>query len=184
MPLFNYNPEETFLNFDKQLNKVGIFSLSETDVNQLLWAHYADSFRGLAIGFEATPDSKLASNEYCIKVNYSDERPTFKGGGFINETSFYGDGMNIQKISFKDPTFRQAVSTKKTIWAYEKEWRYIEEYAGSYNYPSRLREIIFGLRCPMEIRRRYISLVKDNFIEPIAFYEIVERANSSEIAKI
>jgi hypothetical protein len=163
---------------------VGIFSLSETCENQLMWAHYADSSRGIAIGFEATKGSKLDSDEHCIKVNYSDELPVFKGEEGLNlATSFYADGKNIQKIAFIDGTFRQAVSTKPTCWEYEKEWRYIEENSGSYDFPGKLTEIVFGLKCPQDIRDNYIKLANDNLKGPIDLSEIVTILDTKKLIK-
>lgn len=178
------DPEETFKNFDNQLKQVGIFSLSETDDNELMWAHYADSSKGIALGFEVTEGGKLADPEHCIMVNYTDTRPTFSGDGFCVTTSFYAGGKNIQKISFNDTTFQQAVSTKTLNWAYEKEWRYIEEVSGSYDYPGILREIIFGLKCPNDIKHKYIELIKSHFDYSIDLYEIVIYPNSTKLTKI
>ncbi|WP_207425699.1 DUF2971 domain-containing protein [Pedobacter sp. SYSU D00535] len=177
------NPEETFANFDKQLNDVGIFSLSESDDSELMWAHYADSSKGIAIGFEVTEGGKLANAENCLKVTYSDVRPTFGGTGFKTTLSFYAFGKNIQKISFDDTTFQQAVSTKTTNWSYEREWRYIEERSGSYDFPGKLKEVIFGLKCPIDQRRKYIDLVSTHFDYPIEFYEVIIFPNSNKFTK-
>lgn len=178
------DPDEIFKNFDNQLNQVGIFSLSETDDNELLWAHYADSSKGIALGFEVTDGGKLADSEHCIKVNYSDVRPTFNSNGFKVTISIYGVSKSIQKISFNDTTFQKAVSTKSTNWAYENEWRYIEEFSGSYDYPGKLKEIIFGLKCPNETRQKYVELASKHFDYSIDFFEIVILPNSTKLTKI
>lgn len=176
------NPEDTFKNFDEQLNQVGIFSLSEVDDNDLMWAHYADSLKGIALGFEVSPGSKLADEEHCLKVNYSDTRPTFSGDDLRLQISFYEE-KNVQKIAFIDPTFRQAVSTKKTSWDYEREWRYIEEKPGSYDYPGKLKEIIFGLKCPADKRKNYIELINNHFNYPIDVNEMVIPPKENKLIK-
>ena len=178
------NPEETFANFDKQLNEVGIFSLTEDVTNQLMWAHYADSNKGIALGFEVAEGTKLKDPEHCLQVNYSDELPKFKGKGFKNKVEFYATGKNIQKISFSDSTFQQAVTTKPTCWNYEKEWRYIEEIAGSYPFPSRLKEVVFGLKCPNEIRSKYIKLLNDYIPYHVDLFEIIAIPNTNKINKV
>ncbi|MCF0075299.1 DUF2971 domain-containing protein [Dyadobacter sp. CY261] len=136
------DPEATFAGFDQQLNDAGIFSLSENAENQLMWSHYADDTRGIAIGFKVEPNSKLSDDNCCVKVNYSDMLPSFAGKGFLNEISFYmdeyGRPYSKQKVSFSDPTFRLAISTKPTVWSYEREWRYIEEQSGAYPLPVKL----------------------------------------------
>jgi hypothetical protein len=178
------NPETTYANLDKQLNEVGIFSLTELDTNELMWAHYADSSKGISIGFERSAGSKLTNDEHCLKVTYSNDRPDFTGQGIKLEVSFYLTGPNTQKISFSDETFRKAVSTKNTIWEYEKEWRYIEIQSGSYPFPGKLKEIIFGVKCPKSVRQKYIDLVKNNFDTSVDFYEIVIATGTSNLIKI
>ncbi|MGV3460317.1 MAG: DUF2971 domain-containing protein [Flavobacterium sp.] len=166
------NPEQTFENFDKQLNEVGIFSLSETHDNELLWAYYANSSKGIAIGFEVIGDCKLSHPNHCLKVIYSNNKPTFTGEGFKNQISFYPDGKNIQKISFDDSTFKQAISTKNESWFHEREWRYIEEYSGAYDYPGKIVEIIFGLHCPQAVIEKYISLAENYIGNDVEFYKM------------
>lgn len=53
------------------LDKIGVFSLTETISEQLLWAHYADAHRGVAIEFD--PQSGLFTN--AQKVVYTNELP-------------------------------------------------------------------------------------------------------------
>lgn len=178
------NPEITYLNLDKQLNEVGIFSLTELDTSELMWAHYADSSKGIAIGFERTIGSKLTKDEHCLKVTYLNNRPDFTGQGILLEVSFYANGPNIQKISFFDDTFRKAVSTKNTIWKYEKEWRYIENQSGSYPFPGNLKEIVFGVKCPNEIRQKYIDLIEKNFTTKIEFNEIIITPGTNQLTKV
>lgn len=178
------NPEETFVNFDRQLANVGIFSLSDVYDNDLMWAHYAESSRGIAIGFEAIEGSKLANPTSCIKVVYSDDKPTFTGAGFLTRIHFFMEGRaNIQDISFDDPTFKKAISTKKEIWSYEKEWRYIEERSGSYDFPGTLKEVIFGLNCPKEKKEHYIGLVNKNIENEVDFFQMVITKNSNRLTR-
>lgn len=178
------NPAETFANFDVQLNNVGIFSLSETPENQLMWAHYGDKSKGVAIGFKVSENSKLMNSSHCLKVNYSDELPRFDRKGFLVETTIVPQGKNTQKITFDDPTFQAAISTKPVCWDYEKEWRYVEETSGLFKFPSEIQEIIFGLKCSKEIRKKYIELVKNNFDYKIEFFEIITVPNTNKIQKI
>lgn len=180
--------EATFAGFDQQLNDVGIFSLSETSESQLMWSHYADDTKGIAIGFEVEPNSKLSDNDHCVMVNYSDTLPAFTGEGFLNEVSFYMDenGMpySKQKISFSDPTFKLAISTKPTAWSYEREWRYIEEKTGAYLLPSKISEVVFGLRCSKDNKDRYKMLAKENLKNPLSFFEIQSIPNTNKIVKV
>ena len=175
-------PAELFDRFDVQLSKVGVFSLSECADNQLMWAHYASSHTGLAIGFARLPNTKLASQEHTMQVTYSDAKPTFEGG-FINQVSMFatpGGGIrNEQKIGFKDATFRAAFSTKPVVWNYEKEWRYVEEAGGLFPWPGPITTVVFGLKMPNARRKHYASLVQRHLPNSPEFVEVTTSPDNS-----
>jgi hypothetical protein len=176
------NPIDTFKNFDKQLQNVGIFSLSEDPINELMWAHYGEQHCGIAIGFSNTLQTVLNDKEKCLKVSYSDELPAFDSEGFLMETTVYSSGTNLQKIALNDPTFIKSITTKSKSWSYEKEWRYIEENTGSYPLPGKISEIIFGLRAESEMESKYRKLVKTlpNFND-VKFFKVDKVKNSNKL---
>lgn len=180
------NPSDITKSLEERLHETGIFSLSETDTNQLMWAHYAGESKGIAIGFEVTEDSKLADDKHCIAVNYHDKLPDFKDEQLmaIWHMSFGKDGTRSScKVPFEDPLFRACISTKPTVWDYEKEWRYIEEKDGLHTFPAKIVSITFGLRCSEDNRKKYIQLIKDNFDYPVSFYEIIKKPNANQFEK-
>jgi len=182
------DPYADLKNFDQQLNEVGIFSLSASADNPLLWAHYADEFRGVAIGFSVEEGMKLADDDHCIAVRYTDSLPSFNGSGYRKILTLSRDENDLpyaqSKVSFADPTFKATVSTKSECWNYEKEWRYIEESAGSYPWPGPIKELVFGLRCKNEDRLKYIDLVENYVPNGVDFFEIQQIPNSNQIRKI
>lgn len=86
---------------------VGILSLSELPDNDLMWAHYADSHRGLVLcldeqhGFFNRRRSENDEFYFVRRVVYSD-RPA------ASMVTLDGDAMLV---------------TKGTKWSYEREWR-------------------------------------------------------------
>jgi hypothetical protein len=70
------NPDRLFERFDDQLNSVGIFSMSISPDNALMWAHYGENHSGICLGFIAETGSMLADKEHCFPVRYSSEVPT------------------------------------------------------------------------------------------------------------
>ena len=181
------NPNQLFKSLEQRLMTTGIFSLSETDTDQLMWAHYANEHKGLALGFEVETNSILADNRHCFAINYCDQLPDFKPEELMSHMTITIDkDNNIQRnleVPFDDPIFRRCVSTKPTAWGYEKEWRYIDETDGLHAFPGKLVEVTFGLRCTEENRLKIISLAKENFDDSIIFYEIVKVPNTCQIAK-
>lgn len=176
------NPVDVFKGFDKQLQNAGIFSLTEDPLNQLMWAHYGQSSQGLAIGFSVLDNNLLGNSDKCLKVNYSNDLPEFSSNGFIQETQLYANGKNKSIISFKDPTFKKAISTKSENWKYEKEWRYVEEKSGEYSFPGEISEIIFGLNMSVENQEKYFDLARNlKTFDKIKFYKIEKVKNKSEL---
>lgn len=93
----------------------GIACFSETFDNELMWAHYAENYRGICIAYSATklkeclPDSarlvRIAYGESPIYLSKHDREDTIKAA---------------QKI----------LSQKKYNWAYEREWRVMGDHPG------------------------------------------------------
>jgi len=92
---------------------IGVFSLTESNNNELMWAHYANSHTGFAVGFNTETNfffRKATDPKLCgelANVIYSDTAPTV----------YFDPGvMEIPKDLF---------FTKTTKWSYEREWRMI-----------------------------------------------------------
>lgn len=91
------------------LTGYGVTCFSEDPLNHLLWAHYADSHRGICVGYRspALPDSP---DGLLLKVFYETERPPFRFPR--GRTSSSTDTL-------------AALNTKSSHWSYEREWRCI-----------------------------------------------------------
>ena len=161
------------------LKNVGIFSLSETCDNELMWGHYADGGKGIAIGFDMQADSSITPNSLCFKVNYTNEAIILKDR--IKPTLAFtidenGWQLFFQAAAFDDPFLKTVISTKNTVWSYEKEWRCVEQTQGLKTIISPIAEIVFRLKCPLKTRKKYIDLVNEHYGKSICFFEIVLRA--------
>lgn len=168
-------PEEIFRDMRKRLAAVGIFSLSECNDNELMWSHYGANHAGLAIGFACSPDCLLGNSRHTLQVAYLPEKPVFKAG-FKNEVSFYatenGGVQSKSRVSFEDDVFRSAMSTKTPAWAYEREWRYVEEVSGLHEWPGPLVSVTFGLKMSADRRRHYRRLIESSANANVAFFEV------------
>jgi len=183
------NADRFFANINEQLERVGIFSLAESSSNQLMWSHYGGEHYGICIGFDdEEPNSKLNDPDYCLKVNYSDVLPEMSKDGFKTEL---GMGVNNNgqlhnsgfQLSFTDSTLQRVISTKPTSWSYEEERRYVEPTGGAHNWPSKITEIVFGLKCPQDRREYYIDLANRNVPHEVNLYEMVKANNSNKVIK-
>jgi hypothetical protein len=172
-------PENIFKDMRKRISSVGIFSLSESCNDELMWAHYGANHQGIAFGFSWSDDCKLANPRHLLPVTYAREKPTFKSG-FKNEVQIMmpGSGVpNIQRVSFEDDVFRATISTKTPAWEYEKEWRYVEESHGLFDLPGILSLVVFGMRMSRERKKHYKELISKSIQNDVDFFEIVESSS-------
>jgi hypothetical protein len=100
-------------NYLKDMNEdFGMISFSETVSDAVLWSHYADSHRGIAIEVDHLVNKQLH------KVTYSQIRPTVPVH-FINQQEQYDEQM--RGILLK------SVMQKSLSWSYEKGYRVLED---------------------------------------------------------
>lgn len=138
-------------------SKFGILSLTESPDDLLMWAHYADCHRGLAIQFNETheffaPQVVDGQSLALTKVEYRDERPILSYSTINSPAVFY---------------------RKSPAWAYEKEWRLIRPLTDAARvidhtaYPRALfsvpfqaiRGVIIGVGVPHESRVELFNLL-------------------------
>lgn len=170
------NPVSKYMYITDILKNVGIFSLSETCESELMWGHYADGGKGIAIGFDIQENSSLTYNSLCLKVNYTNEAVILKDR--IKPTLAMAIGENgnplyFQAPAFDDPFLKEVMSTKNTTWEYENEWRCVEQMPGLKTVIAPIAEVVFGIKCPQDIREKYIALAHKYFQNSISFFEIV-----------
>lgn len=94
--------------------RVGVLSLSQDPLNELMWAHYANSHAGFVVGLDTESEffqPKPGEPKVCgelMNVIYTDTTPVV----FVEPKKF-----DIPKEIF---------FTKTTKWSYELEWRMIK----------------------------------------------------------
>ena len=133
--------------------EIGIYSLSQTYNDELLWAHYANSHYGFCIEYDLNKLLDLYSNEklYSFPVRYLKSPPQ------INLTNISSNQhlLIIKKIA----------GTKSKRWKYEKEYRIIIDKCGNqtYNHES-LTSIYFGLRMNNESKEEIMNRLEGRAI--------------------
>lgn len=130
---------------EKKSSSIGVFCLSETLNNILMWAHYADSHKGCVVCIDVT---KLPSDSYFpLKVKYQDQYPQMEylknSKNFLNEWAL----------------------TKSNHWKYEKERRIVlNNQHGKITIPqSAIVEVIFGCKAdPMAVKNLTSKILSSN----------------------
>ncbi len=96
--------KEAILNNKSQ---VRMCSFSEVHNHELMWAHYADQFRGICVAYNFSRLLRhLAENVTFVRMFYNETAPTVHRAN---------DGI--------DHEARRVLSYKNYRWLYEREWR-------------------------------------------------------------
>jgi hypothetical protein len=156
--------------------KLGVLCLSESPLEQLMWAHYADSHRGFVLEFDANhpffKGTQSDPNDYSgvNKVVYSPERPQIEE--FLNE------GNSLNDFFF----------CKSSEWEYEKEWRMVRPVSNSsqdlliegqkvhlFEYPfEALKAIILGHRIEEStIKVIEMALASNDHLKHVSLQKII-----------
>jgi Protein of unknown function (DUF2971) len=134
---------EAFDEFFDRLNKqFGMISYSAELSDPVIWSHYADKHKGIALQFDHLVVEELLPIVYCHAL------PTFDVTGFLENGSDTNYTLSVLKM---------AHGRKSPSWAYEKEYRVhfhfatqCQEEAGIFykQIPDYfLKRVILGVRC-------------------------------------
>lgn len=145
------NPKaaEAFIGVRKSLSEIiafsgksGIYSLSTTATDELLWAHYGNAHKGFCIEYDMDQLIDFTKIEnHKVPVLYSSRPPKL-------------DVSDISNINL-DRMLQKLLGTKSKKWEYEKEVRVITSESGRQSYDYRaVKAVYFGLRMPEELQDR------------------------------
>lgn len=143
----------------KNLRKdIGMYSLSEDRDNQVMWAMYADNYKGFCIEYDFENEIKLAFD--TLPVIYQRNRnnnvlrlivATFLGA-IVSQLS--------QEEIFTDKTqYLSLFLAKHFEWAFQNEWRVIGG-ADSYLPAPKIKAIYLGKNCAIENRNKIVKFAK------------------------
>lgn len=149
----------------------GIFSLSEKRSTSLMWCHYANSHKGLCIGYGVSKNNDLG-NGTCKKVKYG-KYPSFSFTQMFKAFESADDKL-ARKI------YELMVLSKDLNWGYEKEWRLL------YNKQSNtlikpdfsISSITFGMCMPASKRTIIKKLLEG---KDINYFEAYKKKNSYDV---
>ncbi len=147
-------------------NDIGIYSLSKTYKDELLWAHYANSHFGFCIEYDLDIliDTYEIDKIYSLPVSYSNTPPQI---GLSDVSKSKNDPLTIIK---------KIACNKSKRWESEEEHRLIIDRAGeqAYNFNA-VKSIYFGLRMEEENKDAIMNRLQGRGIN---YYQMVQ-ANKS-----
>lgn len=109
--------------YDTLFKMCGVISLSETQHNLLMWAHYANQHKGICVGYKSDVLSstdfpkyvKIPIHKKPVKINY-DSKKIFD---FDYDLDYTDDNSLFKSV------LNKVLTTKGDDWIYEKEHRII-----------------------------------------------------------
>lgn len=143
----------------------GVYSLSQSATDELLWAYYADAHRGFCLEYELDEllTYKLHGQGWAT-VDYQDEVPKIT----------LADVMTIEKS--QDGLIRKFIGTKSMRWRHEAEVRVVTGQPGPFEYDFRaLKAIYFGARSSQHLRRRVMRAMAGRGLN---YFEVTPRGET------
>lgn len=131
-------------NHQQLLQQLGVCCLAETATDPLLWAHYAQNHRGIAVQYRPSLDPMSLQPH---PVHYNATYP-------IIENFF-----DREKRDIFSPLLRKAPS-----WEYEREWRILRPNAPNRGFqvcPEALTAVLLGMRISDDDREYIRGLVAE-----------------------
>jgi len=143
--------------FSQVAESLGVLSFTVAIEDPVLWSHYGDSHRGVALGFD------FPASEQPRPVRYSDDKP---------QISLWDIDTSVDAAL----TSSEVLFTKATSWKYEREHRKLIRLTDCvprsglyfYEFPKpTLKCVVIGDRCQPSKTYFYNLLVARGFTEVV-----------------
>jgi hypothetical protein len=169
---FNFNDMNEGVYRNNQLNKditfeeknnynICSFSGEKALNNELMWGHYANAGKGIAIEIKMNTCMEIAKN---VLNTDEDEFGDFSNS---NEKAIHKrpNDKNLHRVIYKDNkndlnTIEEILTHKSLIWEYEDEWRYLSNSNENPIQIGTIEKIYFGT--PYEHLHNYNDIQSKN----------------------
>ncbi|MFA6196462.1 MAG: DUF2971 domain-containing protein [Sulfurimonas sp.] len=150
----------------------GVYSLSKSHLDELLWAHYANSHKGFCIEYEL--DTLLKFNKETVfktdELFYFDVEYKFDPYAFTTR--------DMDDLGDRTDFMKKMLGIKSKKWDYEDEFRIISIQSGIIKYDYRaVKSIYFGLKMEEEQKDEIMRKLQGRGIK---YYQIELKNNSYE----
>lgn len=130
---------------------IGIACFTEVWEQALMWAHYADAFRGICIEYDFELLRRSLPEESSFsRISYADRL-----------LDIGGDLHDPRRLA------KWILSTKHHSWAYEREWRLFTPERGEVRFnPAAIIRVIVGPRTPESVAAFLARQIGDHLVRP------------------
>lgn len=164
--------------FYKFLDQAGVFCVSPTPCDELMWGHYGDSHRGMAIGYSVKQENvrnHSSPHKSPLPVRY-------EGRGYAKLSDFYKSSLKMPDAEEAFIELVQALYfSKNPAWSYENEYRFLSlRKSGLLDIGAEVEAVVFGARTP----DKHISLVSRLIGSSVDKYKVILRSGGLTHEKI
>jgi hypothetical protein len=140
------------------LKNIGVFSMSKSYKNILMWSHYADEHKGLVFELD------MEGNGSFFNANIMRKRKTEK-------VKYVKEYKLLSYLNDEKREVETLLLYKYKLWKYEKEYRIINFGAnGSYKFNKKLiKKIYFGCKADETNIKKIIQLCQLNGFSHVKF---------------
>jgi hypothetical protein len=148
----------------------GVYSLSRSSTDELLWAHYANSHHGFCIEYDLDILMSFERRDYfSFDVKYSDHPPKLSI-------------IDMSKLDDRSAFIQKLIGFKSKKWEYEKELRIITSTSGVQSYDFRaVKGIHFGLRMSDDKKQEIMRRLQGRGIK---YYQVILKSGSYKFSSI
>ena len=161
---------------EQQMSNLGILSLTPTNNNLLMWAHYAGFHKGYCLEF----DTNEKHNDENVLKDSSITKPVTYG-------NYYPSLIDLKPFNASNDDFvNNLLCYKSNEWSYENEWRCIQGQGNKlYPFPGKLTGVIFGARCSDKAQIAITKAIQNLPYKVNLYYSIIrENRFAVEIVKM
>lgn len=188
--------------YDKKIDTIissyHLFSVSRNELNEAMWAHYAQSYTGICLGYQAELSGKTYSFQNCnIKKSKTQSSFDFEKESLVlNKISYDNDGthkVNIFKLNedISKESILYSLEHKKINWQYEEEFRCekifeeVNKQCFVYYPDTLLKEVLFGYQITSENKAEIIKIIKKNYanFNEIDFFDVIPNLQTYQLEK-
>lgn len=149
--------------------RIRVLCLTTSSTNELMWAHYGDSHKGVVIELACDPENDSPWLT-ALKVKYSDTPPTAATvKDFVDLITGNHHSLSFEKL------YQPFILTKGTGWSYEEEWRaftYAKDDSVFNDWkiiPPEVKAVYLGARIEASQCERILEILNDQFPNTKAF---------------
>jgi len=171
--------EADIARFNNGVASMGIGSFSLTHQETLLWSHYANDHKGVAVRYDF-PTKFLSDEDEILGVSRVSYDANAVSDWLRENIELYRDDHK----NFIIGLLKKVLMSKAPSWSYEQEARIVRPKAGLFEVPrSTLTHVFFGLQTTEQDEQLVRAVVKQNY-EGVKFGRAVRTSDDFGVGVI